>query len=266
VAHSQGTSLTFLTLAKGQLPSLGNDLSVFVALAPAVFEGTLLHRFQFAWVKFMSPRIYHLFFGIRSFIPLMMRMHAIVPGRLYGWLGYRVFNYLFSWTDLRWEARLRNRFFQFSPVYISSDAMRWWLGNGFLLRDEADIDGFAKWKCILRIDQQPWYDANMMPPVALYVGGRDKLVDGEKLIERFKEVETGVSLIRSQIDEDYEHLDCIWSMDCIERVGKKVRDDIWTTIPPDEEAAIPQGCQAQEKGKHVQKYTMGVNYSSYHKV
>ena len=133
MAHSQGTSLTFLTLAKDQIPSLGNSLSVFVALAPAVFEGSLLGNFQFSWVKLMSPRIYRTFFGVKAFIPLMMIIHAILPGKVYGWLGYRVFNYLFTWTDLRWERRLRNRFFQFSPVYVSSEAMRWWLGRGIYI-------------------------------------------------------------------------------------------------------------------------------------
>jgi hypothetical protein len=69
-----------------------------------------------------------------------------------------------------------------------------------------------------------------MPPVSLYVGGRDKLVDGRKLIERFEKVEKDILVIRSQVDEDYEHLDCLWSVDCIERIGEKVREDIWFTV------------------------------------
>ena len=125
--------MTFLALAKDQVPHLGESLSCFIALAPAVFAGTLLRTFQFSFVKIMSTSCYRAFFGIHSFIPLMMIIHDILPGRLYGWLGYRVFNYLFSWTDLRWERRLRNRFFQFSPVYVSSECMRWWLGRGIPL-------------------------------------------------------------------------------------------------------------------------------------
>ena len=130
VAHSQGTTLTFLALSKDQVPHLGESLSCFIALAPAVFAGTLLSNIQFSFVRIMSTRFYRAFFGIHSFIPLMTVIRGILPGRLYGWLGYRVFNYLFSWTDLRWERRLRNRFFQFAPVYISSECMRWWLGRG----------------------------------------------------------------------------------------------------------------------------------------
>ena len=130
IAHSQATSLTFLALSNDQVPHLGESLSCFIALAPAVFAGTLLRTFQFSFVRIMSTRLYRAFFGIHCFIPLMMIIHATLPGRLYGWLGYRVFNYLFSWTDLRWERRLRNRFFQFAPVYVSSECMRWWLGRG----------------------------------------------------------------------------------------------------------------------------------------
>ena len=87
-----------------------------------------------------------------------------------------------------------------------------------------------------------------MPPVSLYVGGRDKLVDGQKLIERFETVETEVVVIRSQVDKHYEHLDCLWSMDCVERIGEKVREDIWLTTTADN-VVVPEGCHEEEKGK-----------------
>ena len=130
VAHSQGAAVAFLALARHYAPSLGKSLSCFIALTPAVYSGTLLQSCQFSFVKIMSNSIYRLCFGIHSFIPFMLVMHAVTPGPIYGWLGYRVFNYLFCWSDLNWEKRLRNRFFQFSPVYVSSECMRWWLGKG----------------------------------------------------------------------------------------------------------------------------------------
>jgi hypothetical protein len=114
----------------------------------------------------------------------------------------------------------------------------------------ADIDCFARQKCILPDHETPWYDPDLMPPVSLYVGGRDKLVDGRKLIERFQTVEKDVILVTSQVDEQYEHLDCLWSMDCIERVGKKVREDIWFTVLADD-VVTPEGCQEADKGNLV---------------
>jgi hypothetical protein len=113
-------------------------------------------------------------------------------------------------------------------------------------------DCFARQKCIMPDNEIPWYDSSLMPPVSLYVGGRDKLVDGRKLITRFETTEKEVVLVRSQVDEEYEHLDCLWSMDCIERVGKKVREDIWFTAVG-EQVITPDGCNEEDKGKLVSK-------------
>src|SRR5579859_1904884 len=93
------------------------------------------------------------------------------------------------------------------------------------------VDCFRSKGCILPETEEPWFDTNTMPPVSLYVGGEDKLVDGRKLIERMRTVERDVKAVRVQVDEGYEHLDCLWSMDCVERVGRNVRDDIKATIP-----------------------------------
>jgi hypothetical protein len=88
-----------------------------------------------------------------------------------------------------------------------------------------------------------------MPPVSLYVGGRDELVDGRKLCERLRTVEKDVVVMRCQIDGDYEHLDCLWSMDCVDRVAKNVVQDIWSTIPLSEDIFIPDTCVPPDKGK-----------------
>lgn len=133
MAHSQGAGLSFLALSKGQVPQLGKSLSCLVALTPAIYAGDLLRSFSFSFVRIMSERVYRIVFGIHAFVPFMLVMHGYTPGPVYGWLGYQVFNFLFSWSDLNWERRLRNRLFQFSPVYVSSETMRWWLGKGISL-------------------------------------------------------------------------------------------------------------------------------------
>jgi hypothetical protein len=90
-----------------------------------------------------------------------------------------------------------------------------------------------------------------MPPVSLYIGGQDKLVNGRKLIERLENVED-VIVLRSQVDEEFEHLDCLWSFDCIERVGKNVRQDIWTTVTV-EDVIVPEGCLEADKGVNAKR-------------
>lgn len=129
IAHSQGTTQTFVALAKEQRPELGEKLSVFCALAPAAYAGPLIGKMYFKFMRVITPGMFRMMFGMHAFIPLMMTMHKLLHPRIYGWLGYKVFSFLFDWSDSRWDRGLKDRMFQFAPVYVSSESMRWWLGR-----------------------------------------------------------------------------------------------------------------------------------------
>ncbi|KAF4625056.1 hypothetical protein G7Y89_g13114 [Cudoniella acicularis] len=267
IGHSQGTTQTFIALSKDQRPELGEKLSVFCALSPAVYAGPLIQRFYFKFMTMLSERLFHLVFGIHAFIPLMMPMHEVMPGHLFGMFGYRMYRYLFDWSDTRWDRGLRDRMFQFAPVYVSSESMRWWLGR----------ECFAKQKCILstreegleedRLDgsdlssiptstdsaQRPnmklaraWYNGQV-PPIAIWVAGSDLLVDGRKLLNRFNRGrEPHARIVHQRVIEDYEHLDVLWAMDAIEKVGKEVRDVLWMTCDVRDKVRVPRGCEEVE--------------------
>ena len=279
ICHSQGTTETFVALAKEQRPELGDKISVFCALAPAVYAGSLIGKMYLKFMRIISPGMFRIMFGIHSFIPFMMTMHALLPGRLYGALGYRVFSFLFNWTDDRWDQGLRNRLFQFSPVYVSAESMRWWLGR----------ECFASQKCILatreegriedeedreeedsyytyraehstermldgqsRPDQphpdrgrKAWFDEHV-PPFALWVAGSDDLVDGRRLLRRFERGrEPHVRVVHSKIIEEYEHLDVIWAIDSVEKVAKEVKEVLWKTVPEElrVQCKVPKECE-----------------------
>ncbi|KAL1980723.1 hypothetical protein VTN96DRAFT_3605 [Rasamsonia emersonii] len=262
VCHSQGTSETLVALAKDQRPELGERISVFCALAPAAYAGPLIKKMYFRFMSMLSPSMFRLCFGIHAFIPFMMTMHRLLPPRVYGALGYRVFSYLFGWTDVRWDRALRDRMFQFAPVYVSAESMRWWLGR----------DGFARQKCILSTREQgqqeeeedrryadglvdvddsgeergsnAWYGPQV-PPFALWIAGADDLVDGRRLLRRLQNGrEPHVRLVHWKIIDEYEHLDVLWAMDAIEQVGREVLEVIWRTVPEDARAVcrVPRGC------------------------
>ncbi|USW46699.1 hypothetical protein Slin15195_G000180 [Septoria linicola] len=292
IAHSQGTTQTFVALAKEQRPDIGEKISVFCALAPATYAGPLIGKFYFKIMRAVNPSFFRMIFGIHSFIPIMMEAHKLLPARPYSWMGYHVFSYLFSWSDKRWDRNLRNRMFQFAPSYVSAESMRWWLGR----------ECFAKQRCILAtreeaqiedqedeeddevirkyyVDREPhfaerkklqrnissyhcrqlthqhhdssrgkyaWYDSQF-PPLALWVAGADDLVDGRRLLRRFdRGREPHVRVVHQKIIEGYEHLDVIWAMDAIEKVGKEVREVIWRTADPEvhETCCVPVGCKA----------------------
>ena len=149
IAHSQGTAQAFVALAREQRPEIGAKISIFCALAPAVYAGRLVEAIYFKLMEFVSPAMFRLIFGIHAFIPLMMWFHSLTPGKLYGMLGYQVFSHLFKWSDERWDRGIRDRFFMFSPVYVSAESMRWWLGR----------ECFATQKCILATrDEEQWED------------------------------------------------------------------------------------------------------------
>jgi hypothetical protein len=193
-------------------------------------------------------------------------------------MGYRVFSFLFNWSDDRWDRGIRDRLFQFSPVYVSAESMRWWLGR----------ECFAKQKCILATREEgheedaedemedyynhsnpdrrvslekkhkskhherkpkgstAWYNAQV-PPFALWVAGSDDLVDGRRLLRRFERGrEPNVRIVHSRVIDEYEHLDVIWAMDCIEKVGKEVKETLWRTCDVRESVRVPKGCEDVE--------------------
>ncbi|EED13330.1 ab-hydrolase associated lipase, putative [Talaromyces stipitatus ATCC 10500] len=263
ICHSQGTTEAMVALAEDQRPDLGERISIFCGLAPAAYAGPLIKKAYFRFMRIISPSAFRVFFGIHAFIPLMMTMHSLLPSRLYGALGYMIFSYLFDWSDKRWDRGLRDRMFQFSPVYVSAESMRWWLGR----------DGFAVQKCILATDEQvlredeedlqidenhivdsddiaeissapastssdkqktAWYGPQT-PPFAFWVAGSDGLVDGRRLLRRMHNGrEPHVNLVHEKIIEGYEHLDVLWAIDAIEQVSKEVAEVVWRTVPENE--------------------------------
>lgn len=248
VAHSQGTTQSFIALSRSQRPALGLKYSIFCALAPAVYGGPILDKWYFKFVNKIPDWLYTAYFGIHGFMPYMMSAQRHLNSRLYGWSAYIMFNFLFGWSDWNWDRALRDRSFQCSPTYISAASMQWWLGR----------DGFATNRCILSTKAEiqaeeanpeepttPWFD-NRCPPLALFVPGKDQLVDGQRLMNRFKAGrEPDARVVHMALYKDYEHLDVIWAADVVERVGREVRDLVWKTAGGWEREAcrVPRGCE-----------------------
>ncbi|EQL37432.1 hypothetical protein BDFG_01041 [Blastomyces dermatitidis ATCC 26199] len=78
------------------------------------------------------------------------------------------------------------------------------------------------------------YPVLMLPPMALWVAGLDQLTDGSRLLRRLKgRSEPYVRVVHSRVIEEYEHLDVIWTVDSIEKVGMEVRRVIWECVKDD---------------------------------
>ncbi|KAI0841978.1 alpha/beta-hydrolase [Hypoxylon sp. FL0890] len=269
ICHSQGTTETFVALAKEQRPELGEKLTVFCALAPAAYAGPLIGKMYFKFMRVISPSLFRLMFGIHAFIPLMMTMHGILPSGLYGWLGYTVFSFLFDWTDTRWDRGLRDRMFQFAPVYVSAESMRWWLGRECFAKHKCILSTKEEWRSEEREDgtdgplaetasqravqtrdhhRKPkgataWYNEQVCP-FALWVAGNDDLVDGRKLLHRFERGrEPHVRVVHTKVLPEYEHLDVIWAMDAVDQIFQEVREVLWKTCNVRDKCRTPKGCE-----------------------
>ena len=71
IGHSQGNATMFCTLARGMFPQIGESLSLFIALAPAVYAGPLTTGFPFGLIKNMEWSTWKRVFGVLDFIPMM---------------------------------------------------------------------------------------------------------------------------------------------------------------------------------------------------
>lgn len=219
IGHSQGNALAFISLSEGMHPELGEKLSCFVALAPAVYAGHLTETLLFRTLRRLEWNTWRKIFGmtyitaeyspifitafhsgVLDFIPLMQVSYNYVPSKLFALMAYTMFAYLFNWTDANWLPRRKTKMFRFTPTPVSSASIFWWCGKG----------GFAERGCTMDDTRQTWWSISnsetgltcSLPPLSLWSGGKDYLVDAKKLIKRLQEQEIGVKILRM---EEIEH-------------------------------------------------------------
>ncbi|GAA6010034.1 hypothetical protein JCM11491_005838 [Sporobolomyces phaffii] len=220
IGHSQGNATMFCSLAQGMVPELGEKLSIFIALAPAVFAGPLTTGFPFTYLKSMKWKTWRRWFGVLDFIPLMRISYDWTPSKPFGLLGYQMFAFLFNWTDVNWLLRRKPKMFRFTPSPVSSASIFWWTG----------YNGFSTRGCVLDPNAEKWFDSRF-PPLSIHHGGKDYLVLTEPLLHRLKTKEHDVDVIRVQKMDDGEHCDFFWHVDAVELCFGSFLDDIERTRP-----------------------------------
>ncbi|PWN48487.1 alpha/beta-hydrolase [Violaceomyces palustris] len=218
IGHSQGNGTAFISLSKGMVPELGEKLSYFGALAPAVFAGPLTSCFPFTTLRDLEWSRWKRFFGVLDFIPLMKLSYDWTPAYPYSLLGYQMFAFLFAWTDANWLARRKPKMFRFTPQPVSSASIYWWAGK----------DGFASRGCVLDPQAEKWWQ-DSFPPLSIYYGGMDFLVLTEPLLERLRDKEPQVRLLRAKRQDEAEHCDHFWAAQAVEWCFNDLLEDIEST-------------------------------------
>ncbi len=239
IGHSQGNGTMFISLSQGMVPELGDKLTYFGALAPAVFAGPLTSCFPFTTLREMDWATWKRFFGVLDFIPLMRISYDLTPAYPYALLGYQMFAFLFAWTDANWLPRRKAKMFRFTPQPVSSTSIYWWTGK----------DGFASRGCTMDPNLPQWWDERF-PPLSIYSGGVDFLVLTEPLLERIKFQETDVRLLRYKRQEEAEHCDHFWAADAVEWCFHDILEDIEKTRTPYPEEIEAQAQQSKSSNGH----------------
>ncbi|KAI9365373.1 Alpha/Beta hydrolase protein, partial [Zopfochytrium polystomum] len=231
VGHSQGNAQVFLALHRD--PALSGHLSVLVALAPAVYVGGLVATaFPLRLLVGCAGARFRAVFGVHGFVPVMNAVQRWAPPRVFMGLAYRMFRYLFGWTDAHWQKSRKATYFQFTPRPLSTKIIHHW----------AQI---ATTKVIGPF-QDRGLDANEQPcsfdlgcvqcPVALFYGSVDTIVDGERLRRELEAAEARrvgrheLRLVAAERIEGYEHLDCLWAVDAESKVWCRIAEVLEKTV------------------------------------
>ncbi|KAJ3116862.1 Cytoplasmic GTPase/eEF2-like protein (ribosomal biogenesis) [Physocladia obscura] len=200
VGHSQGNAQMFLALSLN--PLLNEKLSVFIALAPAVYIGPLLDAFPLDLLINLDEWWFRAIFGVNQFLPAM--------------------------SDTNWDINNKIHYFQFTPRPQSSKAMQHWCQMG----KYKVVQQFHSQKFI-RTEPKTEFDVSCLKcPIALYYGTKDAIVDARKLhwqcwegsIEKNGNSGNGgvVDLVAVEEVEGYEHMDCLWGVNAEEKVWRRV--------------------------------------------
>lgn len=213
VSHSQGTTQTVFLMSNQHGNSCIEHIDKCILLAPAVYGGPLLNNKLFIkFMRFLPDGIYEGFFGMNSFMPILMYLRKCtykLP--TFGLSSYMVFSYLFDWNDYLWDASLRRYHFIFSPVFVSVKLMKWWLRS-------KHGTGFAMNKPIID-DPNAWFSKST-PDLFMVIGGKDDLVNGDLFVDRLVRLEPNMRGRWNYVKvPEYSHLDVLWADDLLERVG-----------------------------------------------
>lgn len=172
IGHSQGSAAMFMALANEQRPDIGQKMSSFCALGPAVYAGPVLRRFPFSILRLVSSRfLWSKGIGVTEFIPILSLFQTYFPGWLFGHIAFPVFAFMFRFHETYLLPRQFPKLFRGVPIATSSELLYFYMAS------------FAEYGCMFDVNvQTPWFPPGF-PPLAIFYGTMDYLVLGGESFE-----------------------------------------------------------------------------------
>ena len=217
----------YIALSPGVVPEIAERLSCFIALGPSVFSGPVLRRFPFSLMqRFRSRQWWSLAFGIKAYLPLISLFMKVLPTWLFGHIAAMVFAFIFKFHMNLTPKRILPKCFRTMPEYTSSELLYWYM-SAFANRvrplppdhiSMLSLTSMFPQGCIFDPQyKQPWFPftdpKRKFPPHAVFYGTADTLVIGRPLVERLREYEPHIDILRFVELDGYEHLDFMFAHD-----------------------------------------------------
>lgn len=149
----------------------------------------------------------------------MSYAQTIVEPKLFCFLAYSMFSYLFDWWDHHWVRRRKNKYFQFTPRPVSAKLIADW------------IAGWGRRSICLYVEKEK-EPVDTKVPLTIFYGTHDYIVNGERFVRTFPGYEKHglkdheqppheeskvsfpmLDLVHVERIEGYEHMDTIWGHD-----------------------------------------------------
>lgn len=185
IGHSNGAAQGLAALSS--MPELQKLTCHMVALSPAAFVNEFESKpLQFmAWLHSAFPRLrlMSLLFGRRAFFSFMEPTRSIVGIRLFSYMAFCCFNFLFKWGDDHWHKPNKFMYFAQTPAGTSTKTIMHWLQLS-CSKDFARYDfGTPQLnRQAYGTDAPPSYPLHAIAtPVTIVAGGQDFLLDTERL-------------------------------------------------------------------------------------
>lgn len=214
VGFSQGSSQGFAMLSLN--PEINKKVSLMIALAATTKPMGMTNRLVQAMTK-ASPETLYLFFSRRIFIRSVNFWCNLLSPRAYAFIIDRCQGALFNWSSARIRPIDKYAAYQHLYAFTSCKLIVHWFqimrSGAFQMYDEGSPVRVYAGHVVPRYALD-----TITTKIALFLGGRDTLVDNEYTERHLR------SVVHVTKAPEYEHLDFLWAHDVDTRIYHGILD------------------------------------------
>ncbi|KAK5134199.1 hypothetical protein LTR08_006859 [Meristemomyces frigidus] len=208
IGFSQGSAQAFAALSIH--PTLNRQVSVFVALAPAMAPPGLASGTVASLCK-SNPELLFLAFGRRAILGSATMWQALLYPAIFGWCIDKALAFLFNWQTANITPHQKLAAYPHLYSFTSTKSVVHWfqiIRNGtFQMYDDEVTTPLALGNGSKYYKVAKFPTRNIKTPIVLLYGGSDSLVDIKLMLKELPKHTVAKCIPK------YEHLDFLWASD-----------------------------------------------------